>query len=158
MLLWKGRFPSTPPPIILEVDGAPNQDGSPGTSVCHQRIFHPKFCCCYSWSCKGRRRERGGKASTAAPFASRTRTAAEEGGAAFPGTRAPESRRAGKASSAPAPKPLPRHGFRASLPSAAEPGQQESLLLVSGNHARLKSHPSDNFCFTLFLPPKIIAH
>lgn len=45
MLLWKGRFPSVPSLIILEIDGIPHQDGSPGTCVCHQVIFHPKLCC-----------------------------------------------------------------------------------------------------------------
>lgn len=38
----------------------------------------------------------------------------------------------------PTPKSLPSRGFRAPLSSAAEPGQQESLLHVSGNHAGFK--------------------
>lgn len=82
MLLWKGRFPSMPSLIILEVDGAPHQDGSRGTSVCHRVIFHPKLCCFHSWSCKGRSRERGGKASTALPLSLRV----------FCGSRAPGRR------------------------------------------------------------------
>lgn len=154
MLLWKGRFPSMPSLIILEIDVVPHQDGSPGTCVCHQVIFHPKLCCFHSWSRKGKSRERGGKADTAPPLCLQRPAAPvlwrspRRAAQPFPGTRAAASRRAGKASSAPTPGAFPRHAFRASLPSSAEPGQQESLLLVSGNHARLKSHPSDNFCFS----------
>lgn len=70
MLLWKGGFPSVPSLIVLELDGAPHQDGPPGTSVCHQMIFHPKLCCFHSWSCKGRSRERGSKATQPLPLPS----------------------------------------------------------------------------------------
>lgn len=52
--------------IILEV--APHRHGSPGTRFCHQMIFHPKLCCLHSWSCEGRSREGGGKASTSPPL------------------------------------------------------------------------------------------
>lgn len=140
--------------IMLEVDGAPHQDGSPGTTACHQMIFHPKSCCFHCWSYWGRSRSEQGKPAqpspVARPSAGRAAQPRPGRGSGFPPC--------GSGIQRPGPKSLPRHGVRAPLPSAAEPGQQESLLLVSGSRARLKSHPSDNSCFTLLLPPKIIAH
>lgn len=43
MLPCKGRFPSVPSLVILEVDGAPRRDGSSGTHLDHRLIFHPKL-------------------------------------------------------------------------------------------------------------------
>lgn len=43
MLPCKGRFPSVPSLVILEVDGASRRDGSSGTRVDHRLIFHPKL-------------------------------------------------------------------------------------------------------------------
>lgn len=69
-------------------------------------------------------------------------------------------------SQVPTSKSLPSCGFWAALSLAAEPGQQESLLHVSGNHAGFKrvlliSHIGQflllRLSFTLFLPPKVIA-
>ena len=45
MLLCKETFPSVPSLVILEVDSAPCRDGSSGTCVHHQVIFHPKLPC-----------------------------------------------------------------------------------------------------------------
>lgn len=43
MLPCKGRFPSVPLLVVLEVDGASHRDGSSGTRVDHRLIFHPKL-------------------------------------------------------------------------------------------------------------------
>lgn len=129
MLLWKGRFPSIPSLIILEVDGAPHQDGSPGTTACHQMIFHPKSCCFHCWSYWGRSRSEQGKPAQPLPGAP---AVCREGGAASPGSGAPASRRAGTASSAPAPNPSRDTGSGRLLPRQRSPASRSPCCLSQG--------------------------